>query len=437
MDVLRNPIDEVRTYLLNSEQREVFDSLSLNIEDSLTKEVVKKTGLINIVTFLREWYDTLQKLDEKIPLKKENLNHLESLFAEITHFIQNVDSTNVNQNLQKIWHNTFGPLNAWGSNRYGNHTPRKLIIHTTPEYSFLLSLTQMFGDRNIEKVNDGAIKLFRGDTFDRLDSDTLLGAFAAMDFQHSLHSRQIGKSSVSRHLNSSVKGLQEKADEMESYYAGQLSELNRTVEELKGQIAVFLQEKQESWGNWHSKKDNEFINWFTAAKNTNESLEAAYRENLSLSVPATYWKDRKDTMSKHGYWALAISTFLILSITGCLWYILTVTPDLLFKVLFGQDIATGIRWSITLVAFLAFAAVGIRVINKYMFSCFHLARDAEERLTLTQYYQSLLKEGHISEEERKLVIQALFSRSDTGLLKEDSAPTMPMDIVTNLSKSGK
>ena len=60
-----------------------------------------------------------------------------------------------------------------------------------------------------------------------------------------------------------------------------------------------------------------------------------------------------------------------------------------------------------------------------MFSNFHLARDAEEREKLTYLYISLLSKGEVSEEERKIVFQALFSRSDTGLLKEDSSPTMP------------
>lgn len=60
-----------------------------------------------------------------------------------------------------------------------------------------------------------------------------------------------------------------------------------------------------------------------------------------------------------------------------------------------------------------------------MFSNFHLARDAEEREKLTYMYLALISNGEFNEEERKIVLQSLFSRSDTGLLKEDSSPTMP------------
>lgn len=60
-----------------------------------------------------------------------------------------------------------------------------------------------------------------------------------------------------------------------------------------------------------------------------------------------------------------------------------------------------------------------------MFSNYHLARDAEEREKLTYLYLSMLEKGAIDKEERKIILQSLFSRSDTGLLKEDSSPTMP------------
>jgi len=66
-----------------------------------------------------------------------------------------------------------------------------------------------------------------------------------------------------------------------------------------------------------------------------------------------------------------------------------------------------------------------------MFSSFHLARDCEERHTLTYFYLSLLKDSKVENSDRPLIMQSLFSRADTGLLKEDSAPTMPNDVMRN------
>lgn len=74
-------------------------------------------------------------------------------------------------------------------------------------------------------------------------------------------------------------------------------------------------------------------------------------------------------------------------------------------------------------------AFAIRAVTKVMFSSFHLARDCEERHTLTYFYLSLLKDSKVDTEDKKLIMQALFSRAETGLLKDDGAPTMPNDFI--------
>ena len=68
---------------------------------------------------------------------------------------------------------------------------------------------------------------------------------------------------------------------------------------------------------------------------------------------------------------------------------------------------------------------GIQALKKAMFSSFHLARDAEEREKLTVFYLSLIKDTTITQEDRSLILQSLFSRAETGMLKDDGNPTMP------------
>ena len=66
----------------------------------------------------------------------------------------------------------------------------------------------------------------------------------------------------------------------------------------------------------------------------------------------------------------------------------------------------------------------VRYFMKIAMSSFHLARDAKERENLSHFYLALIEEGAVSDKERAIVLNALFSRSDSGLLKGDSAPTM-------------
>ena len=70
----------------------------------------------------------------------------------------------------------------------------------------------------------------------------------------------------------------------------------------------------------------------------------------------------------------------------------------------------------------------LRTTMKMAMSSLHLARDAKERNMLTYFYLSLIKEKAVTEKERALIINSLFSRSDTGLLKNDSTPVMSGNV---------
>ncbi|MDR1585213.1 MAG: hypothetical protein LBS07_03430 [Prevotellaceae bacterium] len=54
------------------------------------------------------------------------------------------------------------------------------------------------------------------------------------------------------------------------------------------------------------------------------------------------------------------------------------------------------------------------------------------RQNITYFYLSLLKDSKVADSERQLIMQSLFSRADTGSLKEDSSPTMPNDYISKV-----
>ena len=74
---------------------------------------------------------------------------------------------------------------------------------------------------------------------------------------------------------------------------------------------------------------------------------------------------------------------------------------------------------------LSFFAFAIKTLSKLTFSAYHLQRDAEEREQLTHLYLALSNDNKVDAESRNIVLQALFSRSDSGLLAGDHSPTMP------------
>jgi hypothetical protein len=101
----------------------------------------------------------------------------------------------------------------------------------------------------------------------------------------------------------------------------------------------------------------------------------------------------------------------------------------LFKLwLIGSPTAINLASIQGAVIFTSLAAVYaycLRILSRLTFSSFHLMRDAEEREQLTYLYLSLTNESVIDEKSREIVLQALFSRTETGLLNNEHGPTMP------------
>jgi uncharacterized protein YbcC (UPF0753/DUF2309 family) len=205
------------------------------------------------------------------------------------------------------------------------------------------------------------------------------------------------------------------------------SKNNHTAFDIKAKKAI--KKLEETYETKFQKLQTEY-------DTRNEQLETLYKEKLKLSEPAQYWTDRAADMRKQGKLYVKILAGLIGVVVLMLGSLMWFTPEQIYISFFDDDKSAAIRWSIIYISFVSFLAYAIRAVTKVMFSSFHLARDSDERHTLTYFYLSLLKDenNELDKEEKQLIMQSLFSRADTGLLKEDSSPTMPNDIIGKLFK---
>lgn len=151
-------------------------------------------------------------------------------------------------------------------------------------------------------------------------------------------------------------------------------------------------------------------------------LETTYHEKLRLEKPASYWNKKAKSYSRSGLiWTILLGIILISGLVGFSYIF-----DLWLK---GQT--TGLKLNslqgiIIFITIITIYTVAVKTISKMLFSSFHLQRDAEEREQLTHVYLALTNEGgKIDEASRNIILQALFSRAETGLLGKDSSPTMP------------
>jgi len=160
-------------------------------------------------------------------------------------------------------------------------------------------------------------------------------------------------------------------------------------------------------------------------------LENLYRQKLKLEAPAKYWSDRAKSLRKEGYWWLGgLITSIIITVSILVWVLSKIADGTIEHIFDNTGIA--IKWTVVPITLVSFLTYAIRIFSKLTFSSFHLVRDAEEREQLTYVYLALQKEKGIDETERHLIMQSLFSRADSGLLKDDSSPTMPGNIIDKI-----
>ena len=175
--------------------------------------------------------------------------------------------------------------------------------------------------------------------------------------------------------------------------------------------------------------DSQMDSW----KKRVDELETLYEEKLRLKKPAQYWKAAAKKYASQGI-IFIVSTLLLVAIAAMmvlhLFELWLIGSDSMFSVKTVQ----GATLFAAMAALFAFA---IRATTRLAFSSFHLMRDAEEREQLTYLYLSLINESAVEKDSRDIVLQALFSRSETGLLANENGPTMPNlnDSIRTLNKS--
>lgn len=150
-------------------------------------------------------------------------------------------------------------------------------------------------------------------------------------------------------------------------------------------------------------------------------LESTYNEKLKLQGPAKYWKDAAKRYEKHRMnWARAIVLFVILGVV--------IFYSLLSQWFSGEKLPlqlSSLQGAILFASLAAMFTYLMKVLSKMAFSSFHLMIDAQEREQLTYLYLALTHESEIDKTSRDIVLQSLFSRSETGLLAKETGPTMP------------
>ena len=410
---------ELKTKISKLEEPDWFNTIEENFNFHYSNYNNKFIGVSSIYEFVLQQINGWEKLDILPNELQQSLYYFQEIRNEIINFIENY-STDIS-NRQYYW-------SQYVSSRI-NSTGQYPLLFNTPEVDFLL------------KVNKETPQYFPG-SFHTLihknisnysDLNSFFGALLVYEFSmKDFTSITERKNSEKKSINTLRTEFENYLNESEKTLSTHLSNSNSEYNEYVKKIDELKNNKEDEFKLWFDKtKDEDWKVWFEEKTQHLKSLEETYESKLKLEKPAKYWEEKSNIYKGQASTAKKYLIFLISITIVFLTSILLIAPDWIFTNVFKGNELTVVRWSLIFIVLISIIAFSIKALTKYMFSSYHLARDAEERHTLTFFYLSLLKDTEVKDEERQMILQSLFSRTDTGLLKEDSSPTLPTNEVIN------
>jgi len=420
-------LQEARKFIRESAHTDFINKIEYDFNLPHLETDLPFVGLINVFKFFKEQDEIWKQKLLEVP--GNHFSNSTSFFnTAYTHIIKFFNDFIRNSSYSEI-----DLQNNFNSYDRSYFTPNQYVfLADSSEVDFLLQMLAI----NVERFT-GAYRYFTNQSMNYGSRNAVDGYILAYEFTNRENSVLFNRrESEKRYVNE----IRNKLQNIESNYQNEVISLvkkveddykfnvevqNDTLAQSRETLSKWLKHNRSNFSNFLGKTDTDFTELLDNSKADITSLKNQYGELLKLKEPVTYWKGRAVELNKKAnniLWIIvSLSVFIALLVYLLLWF----TPEGLLDSLFGGDKTKAIRWSFVFVIFISIFFVVIRALLKYMFSNFHLARDAEEREKLTYLFISLRDNSEVSEEEKKIVFQALFSRSDTGLLKEDSSPAMP------------
>ena len=174
----------------------------------------------------------------------------------------------------------------------------------------------------------------------------------------------------------------------------------------------------------HSREVDDFKHNLEQWQNDKETsikiLEDTYEKKLQLEAPEKLWKERSNNYTiKARCWMVGLAIFIVALIYSAGSLLVSIHDYL--RGTEEQDIPF-LRQSFIYVALISFLIYLIRIIIKIIISSQHMAMEYEQKEALTRFYQALVYNGKdVDKEERLIIFHALFSKTETGLVKTDNS----------------
>ena len=210
------------------------------------------------------------------------------------------------------------------------------------------------------------------------------------------------------------------------------------MNEEKDNYITFKNEEKEKFDNWFTKSDEEYNDFMNNSRKDLSNLEKTYSEKLKVEEPSKFMLEKSNEYKRKTiHWAIAI---VVLSVILLFLLGFILSP----KIEFGKKIITvnlfstemPVYSSIIILSMICLIIYVIRIFIKIMMSSKHLSEEYRQKYVLTYFYLSLVNSGNLDEKLGNIILSLLFTKADTGLIKNDSSNEYE-SLIKTLTSVGK
>lgn len=152
----------------------------------------------------------------------------------------------------------------------------------------------------------------------------------------------------------------------------------------------------------------------------------AYNSFMVLQAPVTYWEGEQTRHQRltdyYGRRSAVFGVVVMAAVVFAVWLVV------------GEETAIGKipLWRIGALIAIVTGVIWIeRILVRMYLSHAHLATDAGERVAMAKTYLALVRDGKVSDEkDRRVILDALFRKATTGIVRDDAAPPSLFEAIT-------
>lgn len=216
-----------------------------------------------------------------------------------------------------------------------------------------------------------------------------------------------------------------------------LTESISAITKEKEDFINYMNEQKENYNNWFEDTSDKMDNFILNHSNELSNLEKTYEEKLKIEKPAEFMLEQANKYRNSFYWwCLAIvllAIFLIILLAAIVSPQVTFNDKLITVSVLNKDMP--VYSSIILLAMISLVVYILRIFIKMAVSSKHLMEEYKQKYSLTYFYLSLINNGNIKDEKaQNIILTSLFTKADTGLIKNDGSNEFDKTILSLLTK---